>query len=100
MIAHMAVLEKNLRNLGEENIRRIISQVEHFEGKARQQLRKNNEDSVRQFEKISLNLHPHDNWQERVYNIFPYTFKYGLDLIEQLIALPLIDSFDHKLVYL
>lgn len=100
VIERLSVLDKNLTNLGEENIKRIISQVEHLEGKARQQLRKNNEDGVRQFEKIRLNLRPHDNWQERVYNIFPYTFKYGLDLIDQLLSLPLIDSFDHKLVYL
>lgn len=100
IITKIALMDNNLANLGAENTRRIISQMEHLESKARQQLRKKNEDIINQFAKIRYNLVPRGNLQEREYNLFPYLIKYGIGMVKDIIDLPIMENVDHKLVYI
>lgn len=100
IIERLALMDKSLRPAGEESLNKILYQINHFESKARQQHRKNCDKAVGHFEKIGLNLYPRENWQERIYNIFPYLFKYNLSIIDELVATPFLDNTLHKVVYL
>lgn len=99
IMPQLASLDDNLKTICFENEKRIMHQVEQLEGKARQYHRKKSSDSLRQFEKIGLNLVPEGSWQERKFNIFPYLIKYGPDLIGKIAALDLIKDSKHKLIF-
>lgn len=100
IIERMVLVDKSLRPAGEESLHKILHQIDHFESKSRQQHRKNCDAAVGHFEKIGLNLYPRQNFQERVYNIFPYLFKYNVSIIDELMSAPFLDNAMHKVVYL
>jgi uncharacterized protein YllA (UPF0747 family) len=74
--------------------------VEHFRKKVNQYHRKANDTMIKRFRRMEDQLFPRDNWQERVFNIFPYLFKYGPDIVDRLAELPLLENNDHKLIFL
>jgi bacillithiol biosynthesis cysteine-adding enzyme BshC len=99
LIEHLAAMDKGLRAAGEETMGKIMHQIGHFESKTMKVHRKNCDEAVGHFEKLALNLYPRQNWQERVYNIFPYLFKYGLSFIDELAGTDFPDNNCHKLLY-
>lgn len=98
LIKQITNIDKNLEELGEQNLARIIGQVEYLEEKTEQFHKRNNKVLVRQFKKLSNNLFPKGKLQERVFNIFPYFIKYDYDLIDDLIEYFNL-SFKHRLYY-
>lgn len=100
IIERMVPVDKTLRQPGEESLAKMLHHISHFENKALQKHRKNCDEAVGHFEKLALNLYPRQNWQERVYNIFPYLFKYSLSFIDELAGSDFPVNNSHKLVYL
>lgn len=100
IVERMVLVDKGLRQAGEESMHKVLHQIGYFESKAQQQHRKNCDAVVGHFEKAGLSLYPRQNWQERVYNIFPYLFKYNKLIIDELVAADFLDNNLHKLVYL
>lgn len=83
-----------------ETLGKILHQVGYLEKKTRQYHRKAYDTAVKRFRNMENQLFPRNNWQERVFNIFPYMFKYGPAFVDRLTELPLLENFDHKLIYL
>jgi len=100
MVERMVLVDKNLRQPGEESLNKVLHHIGHFETKALQKHRKNCDEAVGHFEKMALLVYPRNNWQERVYNIFPYIFKYNMSVIDELLNCDFLDNTRHKLAYL
>lgn len=100
LIAKAAQIDPELTRHGNESLNKILHQVAHFEKKARQHHRKSCDMVIKRFRGLEATLFPRNNWQERVLNIFPYLFKYGPEFIDNLVELPLLGDFHHKLVFL
>jgi bacillithiol synthase len=60
--------------------------------------KRQHEISLRQLDKISTNLFPHSNLQEREINILYFINKYGLDFIGWLKRELVIDKFMHQII--
>jgi len=100
VIEQLGGLDQSLVKLGQENLERILGQMDFLEGKALQKHRQSQEGMVRHFQKIKAGLLPKGSWQERKYNLFPYLFKYGPDLVSRLGELPLSHGQKHNVIYL
>ncbi len=99
-ILKVAGTDKALAGHGEESLGKIMHQMEYFRKKTHQCHRKSCDTLISRFNAVENQLFPRNNWQERVFNIFPYLFKYGTGLINDLAELPLLGNNDHKLVYI
>jgi len=100
LVQTVAEIDAELVVHGKESLHKILHQVEHFRKKTHQYHRKSCDLTIKRFHSMENQLFPRNNWQERVFNIFPYLFRYGLNLTDQLAALPLLGGNEHKLVYM
>ncbi|WP_027414484.1 bacillithiol biosynthesis cysteine-adding enzyme BshC [Aneurinibacillus terranovensis] len=86
LMGELTQIEKGLSHLGEKNLKRILDQVSYYERKARESFANRHDVLLRQFGLIENSLFPMDKPQERVYNIFCYLNKYGMDWFTELIG--------------
>ncbi|HEX3015810.1 MAG TPA: bacillithiol biosynthesis cysteine-adding enzyme BshC [Desulfobacteria bacterium] len=93
-------LNPSLEKLGLENRERVLSQVHWLKEKTLQAHRQANDTFLRQFRKLCNGLAPRQQFQERFYGAIQLVFKYGPALFTQLGEVPLIDTQDHKLIFL
>lgn len=100
LIKEIQSLDPKFKDLGKQNLQRIIDEINYLEEKANHQHRKNSEDLLRQLDKIKINLQPNGIFQERRFNIFPYLFKYQKSLIYRILDEEFLSFADHYLVYL
>ena len=94
------VIDKELDRHGNESLHKILHQLEYFRKKTHKYHRKSCDTLIKRFDRLESQIFPRNNWQERVFNIFPYLFKYGPDFMNDLIQLPLLADNRHKLLYL
>lgn len=80
-------LDPQLPRLAEKNLAKVLEQVEWLEGRAQGAVRKNNEQLLRHVQRLQTELSP-PGGQQRLYNIFWYINKYGMDFLNALAALP------------
>lgn len=99
LVGSVTSISPDLRAQGNETLNRLIHQVGHFESKTRQYHRKACDLAVKRFKNIETQLFPRRNLQERVFNVFPYLFKYP-DFVNNLLQTPLIQNSNHKLIYI
>lgn len=100
LIEDLRQLDPKFKELGSQNLQRILDEIGYLEEKAHHQHRKNSEDLLQNLDKLRINLMPSGVFQERRFNIFPYLFKYREALIQELLTLDLISTSAHYLVYL
>ena len=100
LIGQVSVIDQELTRHGNESLNKMLYQLEHFNKKASQSHRKSCKLVVNRFRSMENQLFPRNNWQERVFNIFPYLFKYGTGLINELTETPFLGNNLHKLAYL
>ncbi|MHB9058976.1 MAG: bacillithiol biosynthesis cysteine-adding enzyme BshC [Bacillota bacterium] len=93
-------VDKTLPEMGRKNLDRVMAEVSWFERKAVEARNRAADDAARQYKRAAAALFPEGHLQERVYNIYPYLFKYGDGLIDLLVEAPLIEGTEHKLVYI
>jgi len=74
-----------LQKIGEENLERIMAQVDYFEEKALQHHRRRNRDTVRAFRAVANRLRPRGQAQERVLNYLPFLMEHGPWLLGDLL---------------
>lgn len=98
-IENFSIIDPDLRLHGRESLNKIIHQVSHFKRKVSQSHRKSCDLAIKRFRNIENQLFPKKSMQERVFNIFPYLFKYGPDFVKEIIKTPLILNARHKLLY-
>ncbi|MDA8234136.1 MAG: bacillithiol biosynthesis cysteine-adding enzyme BshC [Clostridia bacterium] len=99
LIEELGGLDPALVKLGQENLERILGQMDFLQGKAMQKHRQTQEGMVKHFQKIKTALFPNNSWQEREYNLIPFLFKYGPDLVTRLGELPLSHGREHNVIF-
>ncbi len=100
LLNQVAAVDPELNRHGAESLHRMLYQAAHFRQKAHRYHRKSCDLVIRRFRQVENQLFPRHSWQERVFNIFPYLFKYGPGLLDNLVAAPLLGDREHKLIYL
>ncbi|MCG0239155.1 MAG: bacillithiol biosynthesis cysteine-adding enzyme BshC [Firmicutes bacterium] len=97
-------LDPDLVQVGQENRRQILRQIQILREKAWQAHRQRHQVMIRQLDRTAQCLLPGGELQERVHTVIYYLAKYGPDLPERLVrALPLpaeAGATSHLLVYL
>jgi bacillithiol biosynthesis cysteine-adding enzyme BshC len=77
---------------------RMNQQLKFLEKKILQAAKKRNETTMRQLHKAVLNLYPHQQLQERVFNIVPYLIKYGYAFMDKLDKAVDIEEYGHQIL--
>ncbi|SHK47220.1 bacillithiol biosynthesis cysteine-adding enzyme BshC [Desulforamulus aeronauticus] len=94
VVNEVTKIDPELSALGKEHLKRLLKLVDSFEDKVQQRHRKKHQTALGQFQKLNQMLHPQGEWQERMYNIFPYLLKYGPSLVPAMMEK--IDPFDWR----
>jgi bacillithiol synthase len=95
LIKEVEPIEKGLLTLGQKNLKRILDQVAYYERKVETSFVNKNDVVLRHFDRISTELFPMDKPQERVYNIFGYLNRFGMDWFRQFISFPYEITGEH-----
>jgi bacillithiol biosynthesis cysteine-adding enzyme BshC len=100
LIRDAAEIERGLQNLGEKNLEKVLEQVSYYENKIQAAFVKQHEAALRQFDRIAVSLFPLDKPQERVYNIFGYLNKYGMEWFRAFASYPYDVVPEHYAVFI
>lgn len=100
LIALLGDIQNGLLKLGAANRDKIMDQIEYLRGKAKDALEKSNEAGLRHWDRIELSLFPLHKPQERVYNIFYYLNRFGMNWIDGLFDIPYDVTGKHRIIYL
>lgn len=100
LIEQLGSIQNGLLKLGSANKDKIFDQIEYLRGRSKDALEKVNEVGLRHFERIELSLFPQNKPQERVYNIFYYLNRYGMNWIDDLMEIPYDIAGSHRVMYL
>lgn len=84
LVKEISSIDPSLKALGQENVKRLGRLVNTFEDKVNQRHRRKNLEAVRQLNKLEHMFYPCGQWQERVYNVFPYLMKYQVTLLREI----------------
>ncbi|ADU51170.1 protein of unknown function UCP012535 [Thermaerobacter marianensis DSM 12885] len=87
-----------LRPLGQENLGRILMQVDYLHRKTWQHHRRRHREVARDLDWLEGSLRPAGQPQERVHNVFPYLMRYGDRWLRSLLRAPWPGG--HQLVFL
>lgn len=100
VVNEVTKIDAELKGLGKDQLKRLLKIIDSFEEKVQQRHRKKHQIALRQLQKLEYMLHPQGQWQERVYNFFPYLLKYGPALVPSI--LETLDPLDwsHKVLFL
>jgi bacillithiol biosynthesis cysteine-adding enzyme BshC len=93
-------LQPGLETLAEQNLRKIIDQVDFFEKRSTSALGSKFDATLRQFDKVEQGLYPQGKLQERVYNSFTFFNKHGMVLVDRLMECPISVNGKHRLIYI
>ncbi|HEY8552002.1 MAG TPA: bacillithiol biosynthesis cysteine-adding enzyme BshC [Thermaerobacter sp.] len=87
-----------LRALGQENLGRILMQVDYLHRKTWQHHRRRHREVMRDLDWLEGSLRPLGQPQERVHNVFPYLLRFGDRWLRTLLRAPAPGG--HQLVFL
>lgn len=93
-------IDPKLLPVAEQNLNRILSEVNYIEQKMEQRVRKKVKIPLAEFDDIMLQLKPGGVLQERVWNVYQYMNEEGSDLIKCLLEFPYSFNEKHKIVFL
>jgi bacillithiol synthase len=93
-------IDPMLDKLGRENQERVLSQIDWLKSKTQQAHRKDNDVALRQLEKLSNNLSPSGNLQERFLSGMYFAIKYGCGFFNSLNEMDLVGNVAHKMLFL
>jgi len=92
--------DAGLKQLVEKNIAKLMEQITFLQRRTEKSILEKHEVSVRRIERIERNLIPNGVLQERVFCIFQYANKYGLEVVDRLVNEPFSLDSVHKVVNL
>lgn len=78
----------------------IMREIEFMEEKIEESLRMKYEHRLKKYDRVENSLRPSGGPQERVWNVFYFLNKYGLNLVNELCGLPFRFDGNHKVVKL
>jgi len=93
-------INPGMQKLGVANYQKIMEQIEFLENRSVAANESQFAAAVHQLERVRLSLAPFGKPQERVYNIFSYLNKYGVDWLDQFFELPFLMKGEHAIVYI
>lgn len=99
LIEDLGKLQPGLVKLGSANMDKIMKQMDYLLNKSQGALEQQHEAALRQWQAVELSLMPLGRPQERVYNIFYYLNRYGMDLIDRLMEIPYDATGTHRLIH-
>jgi bacillithiol biosynthesis cysteine-adding enzyme BshC len=77
-----------------------LNNLNQLKSKALEAQKKKYETTLRQIDKITVNLYPDKNLQEREINFLFFANKYGLEVINKIYEELEINIFEHQVIYL
>lgn len=99
LLEQLSRINKGIEQLGETNKLKIIEQINFLQTRSFAAFAQQHEAALRQLERIEQTLIPLGKKQERVYNIFAYLNKYGVELIDELVHLHIEQRAQHIILY-
>jgi bacillithiol biosynthesis cysteine-adding enzyme BshC len=93
-------IDKTMSELGNKYKLNSLNSLNQLKAKAVEAQKKKYETSLRQIDKITVNLYPDKNLQEREINFLFYANKYGLDIVNRIYEELEINVFEHQVIYL
>jgi bacillithiol synthase len=93
-------IDRGLTDLLTKNANFIQSQIDFLHQTLQRRLEQKYEVELRKFTRIEMALAPNRAPQERIWNIFYYINKYGLDFVDRLLRLDYKWNGMHKIVYI
>lgn len=84
LVESLKQINPGIFKLGQTNQKKIVEQISFLEQRSQEAAVSMHNSSLRQWDKIQLSLYPNGKPQERVYNVFAYLNKYGLEWLEEL----------------
>lgn len=100
LVPNLTKVDASLEKLGQENLDRVIGQLDFLGNKAQQKHRQHSEGLVKHYQRIEMSLLPGGHRQERVHNVVAYLNKYGPDIINQLVNMTTNVEEQHLIVNL
>ncbi|KAF9128212.1 bacillithiol biosynthesis cysteine-adding enzyme BshC [Paenibacillus cellulositrophicus] len=98
LIRELGTIQSGLIPLSEKNKGKILEQISYLERKTREAVEKKHEAELRQWDRIGVSLFPLGKPQERVFNIFYYLNRYGLEWIHDLIRTSDHFTAEHRII--
>jgi uncharacterized protein YllA (UPF0747 family) len=93
-------IDKTMSETGNKFKQNSLNSLNSLKVKAIEAQKKKYEITLRQVDKITMNLYPGKNLQEREINFIYYANKYGLEIIDRIIEELEINVFEHQIIYL
>lgn len=100
LMERLTKVSAGLKPLVEKNLRIHLDQLTFLKNKLQDEVAIQNSTQFNQLAAIENALLPESGWQERIYNPIPYLNQYGVELVEDLLALPMNYDKTHKIVVL
>ncbi|GGG10326.1 bacillithiol biosynthesis cysteine-adding enzyme BshC [Paenibacillus abyssi] len=100
LLERMTSVWPGLGPLGQKNIRKITEQIEFMKSRVHDDIRKRHDVSIRQLDRLRLNLYPGGKPQERIINFTYYYNQYGLDWLDALLTATIDLKGGHRILYL
>jgi len=93
-------IDKTMSETGNKYKQNSLNSLNQLKGKAIDAQKKKYETTLRQIDKITVNIYPDKNLQEREINFLFFANKYGLDVINKIYEELEINVFEHQVIYL
>ncbi|MGD6962956.1 bacillithiol biosynthesis cysteine-adding enzyme BshC [Fictibacillus phosphorivorans] len=93
-------IDSKLLPVADQNMKRILSEIDYMENKLEQRVRKKVKEPLAEFDEIMLQLKPTVILQERIWNIYQFVNEEGPELVNKLVQYPYQFNGKHKIVYL
>jgi bacillithiol synthase len=93
-------IDATLSGAVDSTLARIEGQINVLKEKTQQAQQRRQDVTVKQVQKVALNIFPNSNFQEREFNVVYYMNKYGPDFVKWLAGEIVIDRFQHQLIEL
>ncbi|EGA89441.1 hypothetical protein GPDM_09100 [Planococcus donghaensis MPA1U2] len=92
-------ISKGLTPIVEKNLQLHAKQLKFLKNKLQDEVVLQNSIEFGHYDAIENELLPNGGFQERIYSPFTYMNQYGIDLVKDLLALPLCYDKNHKVIY-
>lgn len=98
--AKLFELDKTMGDVTSKYRIKVLGYIDELNGKAVEAQKKRYEITLRQIDKVSANLFPDMNLQERELSFFHYANKYGVDVLKKILEELAINKFEHQVIEL
>lgn len=91
-------IDKTLIDTGNKYKQNALNNIQNLKTKAVEAQKRKYEISLRQIDRLSVNLFPNSNLQERELNFLYFANKYGMELLDKIMEDLEINKFEHQVI--